>query len=435
MALFESVRADGLLAPGRPVVVLFSGGRDSTCLLDVVVRIAGRAAVSALHVNYGLRDAAAGDERSCAEVCERLGVPLSVRRPRRPERGNLQAWARDERYGAAVRMAMERGADVAAGHTATDQVETILYRLASSPSRRALLGMPAREGLLVRPLLGFTRAETAEYCRERGLEWREDESNQSDAYARARVRDGLVPALAAVHPGAERNVLALAELLRAEGAVLDSLVDDVLGGRREIELTRLRALAPALQGLVVQRLADQEAPSGLAPGAARRAAEVAALSDRGTVSLDVPGGVRAVVTYGVLRFEARSAPRVSAPDSVRLPVPGRVAFGEHEVRCELAPPTPGPGVLDRAALGSSVLVRSWRAGDRMRPLGLGGSKSLQDLFVARRVPRRERAGVAVIEAAGGEIAWVAGVATSERFKVTETTTEAVHLSVGSPGRP
>jgi tRNA(Ile)-lysidine synthase len=112
-----------------------------------------------------------------------------------------------------------------------------------------------------------------------------------------------------------------------------------------------------------------------------------------------------------------------------------VAFGEHEVRCELAPPTPGPGVLDRAALGSSVLVRSWRAGDRMRPLGLGGSKSLQDLFVARRVPRRERAGVAVIEAAGGEIAWVAGVATSERFKVTETTTEAVHLSVGSPGRP
>jgi tRNA(Ile)-lysidine synthase len=71
----------------------------------------------------------------------------------------------------------------------------------------------------------------------------------------------------------------------------------------------------------------------------------------------------------------------------------------------------------------------------MRPLGLGGSKSLQDLFVARRVPRRERAGVAVVEAAGGEIAWVAGVATSERFKVTEATTEAVHLSVDAAVRP
>jgi tRNA(Ile)-lysidine synthase len=360
---------------------------------------------------------------------------LEVRRPRRPERGNLQAWARDERYGAAVRLAMERGADVAAGHTATDQVETILYRLASSPSRRALLGMPAREGLLVRPLLGLTRAETAAYCSERGLEWVEDESNESDAYARARVRNGLVPALSAVHPGAERNVLALAEVLRAEGAVLDSLVDDALAGGREIELARLRALPPALRALVVQRLADQAAPGGLAPGVARRAADVTALSDRGTVSLDIGCGVRAVAEYGVLRFEALSAPIVSAPEPVRLTVPGSVAFGAHEVRCALGPPTPGPGVLDRSALGTSVLVRSWRPGDRMRPLGLDGSKSLQDLFVARRVPRRERAGVAIVETAGGEIAWVAGVATSERFKVTEATTEAVHLSVDSPGGP
>jgi tRNA(Ile)-lysidine synthase len=70
----------------------------------------------------------------------------------------------------------------------------------------------------------------------------------------------------------------------------------------------------------------------------------------------------------------------------------------------------------------------------MTPLGLHGSKSLQDLFTARRVPRRQRAAVAVVEAAGGEIAWVAGVATSERFKVTEATREAVHLSVEAPGR-
>jgi tRNA(Ile)-lysidine synthase len=88
-------------------------------------------------------------------------------------------------------------------------------------------------------------------------------------------------------------------------------------------------------------------------------------------------------------------------------------------------------VLDRAGLGPEVLVRSWRPGDRMRPLGLGGSKSLQDLFTARRIPRRARRAVAVVEAVGGEIAWVAGVATSERFKVTEDTREAVHLSLGT----
>jgi tRNA(Ile)-lysidine synthase len=297
--MFERVRADALLVEGRAVVVLLSGGRDSTCLLDLAVRIASASAVRALHVNYGLREDADADERHCLELCERLGVELEVRRPRRPRNGNLQAWARDERYRAAARIAGERGGDAAAGHTATDQVETILYRLASSPSRRALLGMKPREGIVIRPLLGFTRAETAAYCLERGLSWREDETNESELYARGRVRTGLVPALAAVHPAAMENVLALAEILRDEAAVLDALVDETLGGRSEIELERLRKLPVALQRLVLQRLADAAA-GGPAPGTARRAQEVIALRDG--AALDLPCGVRAVVRSGAVRF-------------------------------------------------------------------------------------------------------------------------------------
>src|SRR5271165_3045255 len=101
--MLETVREQGLLSAGRAVVVLLSGGRDSTCLLDLAVRIAGADAVSALHLNYGLRGEAGEDERHCAELCERLGVALVVRRPSRPQdAGNLQAWARDQRYGAAA---------------------------------------------------------------------------------------------------------------------------------------------------------------------------------------------------------------------------------------------------------------------------------------------------------------------------------------------
>jgi tRNA(Ile)-lysidine synthase len=292
----------GLLAPGRAVLVLFSGGRDSTCLLDLAVRIAGAEAVDTLHVNYGLREAADADEAHCAEICARLGVPLEVRRPARPETGNLQAWARDERYRAAGELAEARGADIAAGHTATDQVETILYRLASSPSRRALLGMRPREGRLIRPLLEVTREQTAAYCRSRGLDWREDESNQSDAYARARIRASLVPALRAIHPAAEANVLALAATLRDEAAVLDALVEEALGGRLEIELSRLRALPLALARLVLQRLADGAAGHP-APGTARRAEEVMAL--RNDAALDLPHGVRAVAEDGIVRFVRR----------------------------------------------------------------------------------------------------------------------------------
>jgi tRNA(Ile)-lysidine synthase len=313
--MIDRVRSEGLLAPERPVVVMLSGGRDSTCLLDLAVRIAGPHAVSALHVNYGLREAADADEEHCRRLCARLGAPLEVTRPSRPQSGNLQAWARDERYGEAARIALLRDADVAAGHTATDQVETILYRLASSPSRRALLGMRPRDGSLVRPLLRFTREETASYCRERGLRWREDESNESDAYARARIRTRLVPALREVHPAAEDNVLALAEILRDEAEVLDAAVDAVLQGRSEIELAALRQLPVALARLVVQRLADAAA-GGPAPGTARRLEEIRAM---GPGALDLPHGVRAVARAGTLRFErtpplgARAQPQGHAP--------------------------------------------------------------------------------------------------------------------------
>ncbi len=306
--ILERVRAEGSVVPGGAIVALLSGGRDSVCMLDLAARAAGPEAVTALHVNYGMRDDADADERHCAELCESLGVALAVERPRRPEGpGNLQAWARDTRYAAAAGIAEERDALIVTGHTADDQVETILYRLASSPSRRALLGMKPRDGRLARPLLGTTRAETTAYCERRGFAWRDDSSNAEPAFARNRVRHGLLPALEKIHPAAARNVLRTAALLRDEAEVLDALVDAELdrsgdSARARITLERLGQLPPALQRLVLQRLADGAAGRPV-PGAARFAAQVAGLRRSGTAMLDLGGGVRAVVEAGVLRAE------------------------------------------------------------------------------------------------------------------------------------
>jgi tRNA(Ile)-lysidine synthase len=305
--MLEVVREGGLLPAGTPVVAMLSGGRDSVCLLDLIVRLLGPQAVTALHVNYGLRDDSDADEEHCAALCARLGVEAELERPRRPEGpGNLQSWARDTRYAAAAQLALRQGALIATGHTADDQVETILYRLASSPSRRALLGMRQQDGSLVRPLLGFAREQTTAYCEERDLEWRDDPSNAEDGYARNRVRHGLAAALAEVHPAAARNVLRTADLLRDEAEVLDSIVDAELGAngseRGTIELSRLAELPSALRRLVVQRLADRAAGRPV-PGAANHADQVAALRRTGTARLDLGGGVRAVVERGVLHAE------------------------------------------------------------------------------------------------------------------------------------
>ncbi|HEX6782205.1 MAG TPA: tRNA lysidine(34) synthetase TilS [Solirubrobacterales bacterium] len=305
--LLARVEAGGLLAGPGSLVAMLSSGRDSVCMLDLAVRARGAEAVGALHVDYGLREESGEDERHCARLCEELRVPLEVHRPRRPAgAGNLQAWAREARYAAAARLAEERDATILTGHTADDQVETILYRLASSPSRRALLGMKPRDGRLARPLLGTTRAETTAYCEERGLAWRDDASNEEVEYKRNLVRRDLVPRLERIHPAARANVLRTAALLRDEAELLDSLVDAELAGEGlaepgTIAHARFAELHPALRRLVLQRLAD-EAAGRPVPGAARFAEQLAGLT-RGGSTLDLGSGVRAVLERGVLRAE------------------------------------------------------------------------------------------------------------------------------------
>lgn len=306
--VLDAVRRGGLFARDRPLVAMLSGGRDSTCLLDVAVTLHGAAQTVALHVNYGLRAEADADERHCAELCATLGVELAVVCAGEPAPGNLHAWARAVRYDAAERLALRHDALIVTGHTASDQVETILYRLAASPGRRALLGMSAVEGRLIRPLLGVTREQTAAYCRERGLAWREDASNDDERFARARVRGGLLPALRAVHPAAEGSVLRTAALLREETELLDALVDDELGGRRSIAISRLAQLPAALARLVVIRLAE-EATGAYVPQAGARVPELLALGRRGgRAELHVGGMAGAVIRDGVLEM-VRLPPR------------------------------------------------------------------------------------------------------------------------------
>jgi tRNA(Ile)-lysidine synthase len=303
--LQERVRAEGLLGEDGPLVAMISGGRDSVCLLDIAVAVRGAEQVRALHVNYGLRGRDSyEDERHCAELCAQLGVWLELVRVGLDERGegNLQAWARERRYGVARRLASELDARVAVGHTSSDQVETILYRLAASPGRRALQGMAAREAWLVRPLLGVTREQTAAYCEARGLGWREDAGNDDVQYARVRVRKMLVPALRAVHPAAEESVLRTAALLREETSLLDELVARELEGNDAIALARLAELHPALARLVVVRLAE-DAAGGPAPQAGARVGEILALGARGgTAELHVGGNVSATIAGGELRM-------------------------------------------------------------------------------------------------------------------------------------
>ena len=160
-----------------------------------------------------------------------------------------------------------------------------------------------------------------------------------------------------------------------------------------------------MRRLVLRKLAGQ----ALSRGSSTRSS---ASGERGSKSLDLGGGLRAVSEYGTLRF-TRVAD-AATPDPVPLTVPGRARFGDWEVEAR----RDAPGEVTVTNLGPELTVRAWRDGDRMRPAGLGGSKSLQDLFTDRKVPRALRHTLPVVES-DGEIVWVAGVAVDERFAAAE----------------
>ena len=214
----EHVRRHDLIAPGGEVTCLVSGGADSTCLWHALRALGYRA--SALHVNHALRGAESErDARFCAE---RLGAEVAEA----PGAGLSEAQLRDLRY------AVARDRLRATGHTASDQVETVLYRLVSSGTTTGI--RPRRDDGVVRPLLTVWREEAEAYCHAEALEFLLDSSNTDTK--RGLIREEILPRLRSLHPAAERNILAALEkspeLPRPVERALAELLASPIGSKR-----------------------------------------------------------------------------------------------------------------------------------------------------------------------------------------------------------
>jgi tRNA(Ile)-lysidine synthase len=208
------IRAQRLIAPGGEVTCFVSGGPDSTCLHGALRELGYR--VSALHVNYGLRGRESDDDaRLCAEQ-------LAAEIVRVDPNGTTEAELRTLRYALATDRLR------ATGHTASDQVETILFRLISSGNTKGI--KPRREDGVIRPLLPLWREETESYCLERGLAFRRDSSNAGTA--RGLIRNEIVPLLERLHPAARENVLRALDKRRTLSPALAELLDAPVASKR-----------------------------------------------------------------------------------------------------------------------------------------------------------------------------------------------------------
>ena len=447
-----------LVGVGGPVLVLVSGGADSTALLRVLGSGAlGPLELSVLHIDHMLRGADSdADSAAVVALCEQLGVPCRVARydvgAYAQEAGlNLEDAGRRVRYRFAdeelVALCASAGVApsfgrIATAHTLDDRAETLLMRLAQGTGASGLVAPPYRRGRVVRPLLDCARADVVAYLGECGQGWREDATNADTSRLRARVRAQLVPILRDLNPRFDEALGRTLTLLGDEDELLDEMARAFAGdfatttaGEVRFERSRMLTLSrPMLRRAVRSALFDAF------PEAARLDFEhVEAVCDAmglESFARDLPGGLRAFTEYATLVVSRSPETRPPLAPSL-LGIPGTVDLGDAGVlTAEPADPggmcaDPFTALVDAARIGVVLTVDSVRPGDRMRPLGMDGSRKLQDVLTDAKVPRRDRPNIPVVRD-GDRIVWVAGVKESQDHRIRPETERAVRLHWDRP---
>jgi tRNA(Ile)-lysidine synthase len=434
-----------------PYLVAVSGGPDSTALLLASLAALGiQAKVTVAHLNHNVRPGSKLDQEKVAELCDRSEVALVTGRLDSEELnyhrrtcGSLEGAMRFLRYRFLFDTAAKVGSKwILTGHTADDQAETILFRMTRKMDWRSLGGIPEKRGMILRPLLGVPGRATLSYCQEMGIIPVSDPTNLDEIYARSRIRNRILPGLAA---GFDNDIL---NLLRRVGKVAEGmssaekrLLDKSLTGSEYeetglIQLETVLALPGSLQRpLIVNYLMKmlKEYPS---INLVDDVLEFVLAGRNGSLSL--PGDMILTLSYGSVHIGKSDtllehglptrALELKVPGSLSIPSAGLAVTAMEDV---LGTPGIYPSgkvaLLSRKGVAGSLWVRKRLPGDRFRPMGMEKDKKLKDFLVDRKIPRTNRDRIPIVLDEQNDIVWVGGVEISQKAALEGTEGEEAIL--------
>jgi len=451
--VWDTIVQEGMLDAGHRVLVGVSGGPDSICLLHVLNERSAEWGIelNVVHVNHGLREEAAEEAAFVEQVCQGLRIPFFCRKidaaALSAQTGvSVEMAGRRERYRIFAGLARELDVDrIAVGHTADDQVETVLMNLIRGAGITGLAGIPPVREDIIRPLIYTWRSEIEDYLRKKQLQYVIDKSNMELIYRRNRVRWQLLPVLERhFNPGVKEVVARTARLLRDDELYLNRMahlhLEELQAGasrvgpngaagappaRISLPVDRFRCLPLSMQRRVVRAALEQIQGDIAGIGFSHIAAVLSLVKNSQTgSSVSLPSGIRAHLDYDRLVFSKCSEGDPGDSDEVLIPVPGersidrfscrvRTAvedfadvFGseplaQHELNKRIREKKGSEGVnwisgerfrafLDLEAVDGQLYLRSRREGDRISPLGLGGTRKVKDIFIDAKIPRRWR---------------------------------------------
>ena len=416
------------------VIVATSGGPDSQALLHLVASLReknGISAILAVGVDHGLRLEARDELGQAEALAKSLDLPFKPLDVHVSKHGNLLEQARNARYEGLESARREFKADaILVGHTATDQLETILMRLARGTGPEGIGGIPEINGYIMRPLLSITRNDTIHYSKRHDIAYAMDPSNQSSERARSRIRMDVLPTLRSFFPRVETHAQRFSQLMSDESAYLDQEATArwaKLRGPLDSLSTQVADIEPVLGRRIVRKWLKE---AGMAPDFET----VEQLLQVQTPTKISVGGKVLESTCGFwwVTSEERLKPTtlaagapVDVPEwqhaQLRLDVIGQSSLKEYSDGNTVT-------YFDAAEIEHPINVRGFNPGDRFQPFGLSGSQKLKKLFIDRKIPAPLRLHWPIIEC-NGKILWVVGLRRSDYAPISNTTTEVIRLEL------
>jgi tRNA(Ile)-lysidine synthase len=451
--LAAHLKETGLIPSGATVLVAYSGGADSTCLLHLLHRL--NVPVVAAHLHHGMRSEADLELKLCDAFCTELGIPFVSGRADVPRLSHdlkvgLEEAGRMARYNFFEQAAFRTECSlIATAHTQTDQAETVLLNLARGSGMAGAAGIPAQRGNIVRPMLIFSRAETRAYCESEGLWFHDDPANTDLEFSRARVRHRIIPELEAINPAIESALARFAEVASEEDRFLDGaaaaglehaeipLNGDLYFLTQDCEAAFNRPALLALPSVLLKRAVRLAARAIGQPLDQRQTlAVVHGLRHETSGSVTAEGG-KVVLEWSDQRLHVRQL-LPNLPFRYPLTLPGDTESEEFgwkftAYRGDAPVASQSRRSLETAvqseSLRGNLYFRTAEPGDSIQPYGFDGTRKVSDLLAEAGLTLLARKRLPIICDMVGPV-WIPGICLSNRVKLVGSGERPIHIVFG-----
>ena len=436
---FSYITENGLANPGETVLVALSGGADSVCLFDILMKLSKRLDINvcAYHLNHMIRKEAGRDESFVEEFCRERGARLFSERADIPEIANeknlgLEQAGREARYERMEKIADENGIEkIATAHHLSDNAESVILNMARGAGLKGLCGIEPERGRLIRPILFASKEEILEYMKEEDLSWVEDESNSDISYARNRIRHRVIPELEQINEKAQRNIERLSETCREYLNFIEECLSsvEITGheGFASVSFDEFSSLHPVMKKHLLFKMAEAASSSKDVGSAAVKA--VLKCAERGESSFDVSTSNALVFRR---RYERLICEKDRKPTKLEKTVicPGKLLVTE-EFSLVLENGTAGENnclkYIAKNRINGTLYVRGRKPSDAFTPFGFDGTKSVKKYMIEKKIPKEKRDSVPILFDDDGILA-VCGLDIADRAKTESTTDEVLFIN-------